>query len=71
VICVAPTTATGTTMHSFHTGYATRSVHVCTLQHHICHNLKRDLHLVECILTLADTSRPIVHLIPRAPYDIA
>ena len=65
--------ANGNAQRSFHTGKMARSIHNCSLLHHIGHDLRHDLCLIKRIL---DSERipkscPIAHLIPQVPFGIA
>ena len=50
-----------------------RSIHGCSLLHHISGDLHRDLRLIKQTLSSTRTPKtcPIMHLIPRVPHGVA
>ena len=72
-IRTAGASPSGAAMQAFHTGTTARSVHGCTLLHHIGADLRKDLRLIERALSspCCPTSCPIAYLIPRVPFGIA
>ena len=63
----------GDAQRSFHTGEVVHSTHGCNLLHHIGCDLRRDLRLIERVLSYKDAPKscPIAYLIPRVPLGTA
>ena len=65
-VCWAPPSMDGDTLCAYYSRATARTIHGCTLLHHISADLRLDLRLIKDVLSAADTPKTcaIVHLIP-------